>query len=352
MIFVGLSINKKIKKKASKRMKFKILLLILLLILSIFATNTGADVLFPGERPIDRCIKLVNVDEFSNVIFVGYITGPVTPPDDRYIITSDMCLSKYYKYNDLTIYAIAKNDIDAIGLANLDLGSDSYLYSYNVEINPGFDIVSTADPLQSEMIEYTVAGFSNASLIIYKSKQVSEYSAGIPDKVEIFDQPDIQDLSLTIKGNEENGYEKDDILSRNDSVTLNDQGSNYYDNLYPFSAHQFLLALLVTVIIETLLLFTMVRYYFKIDRSTLSDNLILFAGAFSSSLTLPILWYLLPVFIVNYSHLALVGEAFVILAETVIYCSVLKLYLKRSFFISIICNLTSFSAGMIFYYIF
>ncbi|MGM0771844.1 MAG: hypothetical protein ACQESU_09620 [Halobacteriota archaeon] len=116
--------------------------------------------------------------------------------------------------------------------------------------------------------------------------------------------------------------------------------------------YQFLIALLVTVIIEVTLLFATVRYFFKINRTSIKDSLLIFTGTFCSFSTLPYLWFVLPVFIRTYSHLVAIGEVSVVLVEAVIYFFVLKVRMEKALSLSFICNLASFLAGMYLFFLF
>ncbi|MDK2830857.1 MAG: hypothetical protein PWQ75_609 [Methanolobus sp.] len=106
----------------------------------------------------------------------------------------------------------------------------------------------------------------------------------------------------------------------------------------------FLFSLFLTIIIETSVLFLLIRFYFKID--DLSNSLLLFAGIFSSFSTIPYLWFLLPQFIDSYQDLALIGEISVFLVEAVIYYFVLKVTVQRALILSFTCNLVSFIVGL------
>jgi hypothetical protein len=106
----------------------------------------------------------------------------------------------------------------------------------------------------------------------------------------------------------------------------------------------FLFSLFLTILIETSVLFLLVRYYFKIDN--ISNSILLFAGIFSSFSTLPYLWFLLPQFIDSYNSLALIGELSVFLVESVVYYFVLKVTIQRALILSFACNLVSFLIGM------
>ncbi|MEL4304863.1 hypothetical protein [Methanococcoides sp. LMO-2] len=110
--------------------------------------------------------------------------------------------------------------------------------------------------------------------------------------------------------------------------------------------YHFLIALLVTVMMELTILFATVRYLFKINRNLIPDSLLLFTGTFCSFSTLPYLWFVLPMFIRTYSHLVAIGEVSVVLVEAVIYYFVLKVRMDKALFFSFICNIASFLAGI------
>lgn len=109
--------------------------------------------------------------------------------------------------------------------------------------------------------------------------------------------------------------------------------------------YMFLSSLFLTILIETSVLFLLVRYYFKTD--CISTSILLFAGILASFSTLPYLWFLLPQFIDSYENLVLLGEISVILIEAVIYHFILKVSIQRAFQLSFLCNLSSFLIGLI-----
>lgn len=197
-------------------MKLGTNILIILLILSALTSNACADVLFPGTRGMERCVKIVNLDEFPEIVLVGHITGPVIQCENPYVISSDECLTKFYKANDLTIYAIDKDYLEAKGLENIDLETDPNLCYYEVELNPEWDVVNEDDPLIGEEIEYSIAGFLEDRLVIYTSRKVSKHNDGTPDLIETFEEPDIPGIRLDMKENTSYGEEK--ISSMDDDV--------------------------------------------------------------------------------------------------------------------------------------
>ena len=110
---------------------------------------------------------------------------------------------------------------------------------------------------------------------------------------------------------------------------------------------QFLKALSMTVAIETTVLFLAIRYAFRIPAAGLSNALLAFAGLFCSATTLPYLWFVLPAFVKTHVLLGLVGEPLIVLVEAVFYYFVLRIGVKRSLLLSLVCNLASFLSGLL-----
>jgi len=108
---------------------------------------------------------------------------------------------------------------------------------------------------------------------------------------------------------------------------------------------KYLQNLFITVLIETIFLFISVRFIFKIKKSNVNNRLIILAGILCSSVTLPYIWFVLPVLIENYYVFMVIAEGFAIIAESIIIFYLLKLSLKKSFIISLICNIFSFASG-------
>lgn len=104
----------------------------------------------------------------------------------------------------------------------------------------------------------------------------------------------------------------------------------------------FLLALLVTVIIEAPIIFLISWYKYKIH-----DWLnILFVVLLASFLTLPYLWFVLPAFISNRVVYLIVGEVLVFFTELIIYYKVLKISFNGAFVLSFTSNTISAILGL------
>lgn len=110
---------------------------------------------------------------------------------------------------------------------------------------------------------------------------------------------------------------------------------------------RFLVALLATLVIETALLFLVVRLLFRIPGSLLGNGLVLFTGILSSVATLPYVWFVLPAFIHSFRPYVLTAESLVLIVEAIIFSVLLRLNLARALAASAICNAASFVVGEI-----
>jgi hypothetical protein len=110
---------------------------------------------------------------------------------------------------------------------------------------------------------------------------------------------------------------------------------------------QFLVALANTVISETVVLFFIVRRVFGIAKAKLPASQLVFCGICASGMTLPYLWFVLGHYIEDYLAFIALGEALVVVVETLFYTQVLKLDLKKSFVLSLLCNAVSYGLGLV-----
>jgi cytochrome c biogenesis protein CcdA len=111
--------------------------------------------------------------------------------------------------------------------------------------------------------------------------------------------------------------------------------------------YEFLISLAFTSFIEVLTLYVLIRCFCKDESAKISNSLLFFTGFLSSFATLPYLWFIIPLFIKTRSQYILFGESFVILLESLIIFFLLRVNLKKSFSISLICNILSFLMGLI-----
>ncbi len=98
-----------------------------------------------------------------------------------------------------------------------------------------------------------------------------------------------------------------------------------------------------TIVIETVVLFLLIRKGFKIDGSTVATKKIIIAGIFASMITLPYVWYILPILVYwSYGLQVIFSEVLAVVVEALFYGLFLIPRWKRAIVLSVICNAVSF----------
>ena len=107
----------------------------------------------------------------------------------------------------------------------------------------------------------------------------------------------------------------------------------------------FLKALILTIVIETTVLFLMYKLVFK--TLAIKNWLILLTGILATFSTLPYLWFILPLLIKTKLYYIIVSEVSAVLIESVIILGLLRINYKKALIISITCNMSAFLTGLI-----
>ncbi len=110
--------------------------------------------------------------------------------------------------------------------------------------------------------------------------------------------------------------------------------------------HRFITALAFTNIIEIALLIGLIRFVLR--NRGIEIWQIFFAGLYASFSTIPYVWFVFPG-LTNwpYSIAIIFAEAFAFVVEAVFYRWILKLGWREAFLVSFVCNLASYSLGLL-----
>ncbi|MFH0818861.1 MAG: hypothetical protein V1898_02615 [Patescibacteria group bacterium] len=141
-------------------------------------------------------------------------------------------------------------------------------------------------------------------------------------------------------------------MNFNESVQTTANAANLYSN--------FPLALAITIVVETILLWVLLQIIYKKKSDKPKHGKIIFTGIISSALTLPYLWFVsnnwIALFIFNViskqnggwsNYLpTLAGEIIVMLVEAFIINQLLNIKYRRALWISVVCNVGSFAVGL------
>lgn len=103
---------------------------------------------------------------------------------------------------------------------------------------------------------------------------------------------------------------------------------------------QFIESRLLTIFLETIMLFFICKLFLKKDN--LKNWKIILTWILASTITLPILWFIIPFFIHKWTSFVIFGELFVTFVEVVIIKYLLNIKRSKSVLLSFICNLFSF----------
>lgn len=107
----------------------------------------------------------------------------------------------------------------------------------------------------------------------------------------------------------------------------------------------FLKALVLTIIIETSVLFLLFKTVFR--TSSCNNWMLLFTGILASTATLPYLWFILPGFIKSRFYYLFIGEVSVAAFESLIIWVTLRTNYTKALIASVVCNATSFLIGLL-----
>jgi hypothetical protein len=110
----------------------------------------------------------------------------------------------------------------------------------------------------------------------------------------------------------------------------------------------FLKALLITISVETLVLFILFKTAYK--SASINKWMLLFTGILASMTTLPYAWFILPIFIKTKLYYVIISELSVTALESLIIWGTLRTNYTRAFTISIICNAASFLVGLLLHF--
>lgn len=140
----------------------------------------------------------MNTEEFPDAYFISHLTGPMIQGHENSLIDSDECLYYGYKFNTLQILAVSRDYVNTVGIDNIE-ASDPEIMVSDEDSPPATGYNDEDSPIIKETTEYSIAGFSENGLILYKSRFISEFDDGTPPEIETFQKPDFQDVRLTFE---------------------------------------------------------------------------------------------------------------------------------------------------------
>ena len=257
----------------------KIWLLIASFIAILWVSVSSADVVDPNEHYVDRCVKLQNV-EIDNYRVI--VENDTVTYRDVYEPQAEQCLEQHYKFGESRQYLLDKSiDIEEITKENIQ---DKAIQIWNLNVNWWY--VDNSNPLSNENFTYKIV------------KNWDDYALEIVDSEQWIE-----------------------LVNDNRLV-------------------KFCIARILTVLIETIILFIIAKLFRKKDKIT--NSRIILTWILASTVTLPLLRFVVPLFITDEIAYMVIWELLVTLIEIFIIKYWLKISRWKAILASIICNLFSF----------
>lgn len=161
--------------------KIFIIVLFLSVIISFFAPHAYADMIPFNSHKVKKCIKVVNLNDFPDIVLIGHIIDMGGGLKETYQIKKNDCLYTNNKWSGLKIYWNTKDKQNSVDQNNFLIDR----YEGNIESY----YVEKSNPLSREDIEYSLARSSDGKLILYKSKQTLRYNNFRPKEIKVFENP-------------------------------------------------------------------------------------------------------------------------------------------------------------------
>ena len=112
-----------------------------------------------------------------------------------------------------------------------------------------------------------------------------------------------------------------------------------------FTLIQFFIALWIAIVIETIILFAIAKLFW--DKDQISNWKIVLFWVLPTTITLPLLWFVLPLLLWEWTLYTIIWELSVIIIESVMIKYWLKISRWKAITVSIICNLCSYLAWLL-----
>ena len=276
----------------------KIWLFILSFIGILWIWTSSADVIPDNAHYVDRCVKLQNV-EIDNYRVI--VENDTVTTRNVYEPQAGECLEQHYKFWESRQYLLDKSvDIEEITKENIQ---DIAVQIWNLKVNWWY--VDNSNPLSNENFTYKIV------------KSWSDYT------LEELDNKNTQSFE------DEKNYTLE-IVESEQSMELVSA-----DRLM-----KFWVAWLLTIIIETIILFLIAKLFRKKDKIT--NSRIILTWILASTLTLPLLRFVIPLFVTDETIYMVIWELLVTLIEIFIIKYWLKVSRGKAILASVFCNLCSF----------
>ena len=277
----------------------KIWLFLLSIIIIFSVWISFADVIPANSHYVNRCVKLQNV-EIDNYRVI--VENDTVTTRNVYEPQAEECLLHHYKFGESRQYLLDKSvDIEDITKENIQ---DLAVQIWNLRVI--WKYVDNSDLLANENFTYKII------------KNWNDYT--LEENIDSFREETNYSLEIV---ESEQGIE---LVSGNRLI-------------------KFLIAWLLTIIIETIILFAIAKLFRKKDQ--LSYWRLIFIWILASTITLPLLRFVLPLFIKDWVEYTVIWELLVTLIEMFVIKYWLKISWWKAILASVVCNFCSYLLGLL-----
>ena len=282
----------------------KIWLLLLSLFVIFWFWVSFADIVTHGVHKVKRCVKVVNPNEVPWYKLVMW----------RYEFE--------YGYQSYKVYDVEENECLPTFWRWWSIRSDEFLYLIDENID-----ISTLNDLSSEE-------FENKLWKSFKFDKININWLSLDNLNPVLNE------NVTYKIVENwSGYKLKFIKRSVDVGTANTKGVPASSTMI-FSIIIWIISWLLTIVIETIIIFLMAKLFRKKDK--ISNWRLFLIWILASTITLPLLRFVVPLFIGYGVKYIIVWELLVTFIEVFILKYWLKISWWKAILASILCNLCSF----------
>lgn len=168
---------------------------------SIFAVlftfcNANCDVIPENTHYVQKCVLITNLDEYPEITLVACGIGTWSKQEYSYLIADSVCLTKGYKFDAITIFAVRNEYLRGKNTDKLNLTGNKMAIVQNIPLEPRGDYISNSNPIFSHNEFYKIVGFTKTNVILFKWKEIIGYNDGTPELTNYYEFPDdIPDLT-------------------------------------------------------------------------------------------------------------------------------------------------------------
>ena len=274
----------------------KIWLFVLSFITIFFVWVSFADIVEPNTHYVDKCVKFQNV-EIDNYRVI--VENDTVTYRDVYEPQAGQCLEQHYKFGESRQYLLDKSvDIEEITKENIQ---EKAIQIWNLDVNWWY--VDDSNPLSIENFMYKIV------------KDWDDYS---------LQESDSENVNMA-----ENDYNLELVESEQDIKLV--------------SADRFIkfwIAWILTILIETIVLFFISKLFRKEDQ--VSNKRLILIWILASTITLPLLRFVFPLFVTDETIYVVVWELSVTLIEIFVIKYWLRVSRGKAILASILSNLCSY----------